>query len=828
MKTIIFTGKRAVIFLSIILSMLFTLQLKAQDDLPEGWRSTDIGTVNLPSKVFYNADEGLFQVKAAGDEYWGSDGDHGHFLYFETEEDKEVVMRVRDFAGVTRNAKVLIDLRTSLDFKAANMVVEFKINKDKDPFVYSCVFYYRLTDGGGSDGNISVDIPQNEKPIPHWLKLVRQGSFVSAYQAEDGEDPSNLVWKQLGAPQKLAFRGVAYMGIAVCGGAGGNDYAEATVDNLEVRDVENPYYVKNPINAQTMNEGAAMDINVTHLFGHFVGDYWTIEPVSTSPDVAAVSYYEEFEPDEDKRNQGEPYQKFIKVKALKDGVTAIRLKTNCMGFKMESEFLLDVKGTAEPENIVNMDAPEPWRFTQISGSSFKGPHVISKDAPYKLDARFFNMGGEGVAYHKTSGVNTADYPNYDAIGRLPYEAVRIGGAENIGNNNANEWMAYTVVVKDAGKYRLDVNLSVNSGSGSKIHFEINGVDATGPQTAPNNSSWDAWNDFEMPDGIYLPEGEYEIKFFIETASFDFRYFTFTWLEPWNEGILNINSSLEYTGSVNERVKIVTGKITPGDGLGDGSAFLYQPVAIGDPLEMKMYVDSIKNTGKGSFAGFMLRQSLSNNSPYVSFGVGAYEGLRLTYRWEDGVALTTRSLTDIGYPCWILLQKYTDHTFGSQYVNVFYSYDNLFWQELLKYPLVVDFFNQDIQAGIALSGGNYTNAGRPGAGVMKNLTFKINQPFEEIKNIGNVDELKGRLTMAPNILSGGGTATVSYKVIMPGRVTLTVYDSFGKLISTLLSEHKDAGEYTYTFTTNSLPGSGVYLLRYVAEGDYQYVKFVYNN
>jgi len=820
MNTKVLTWKRMTC-LSVVLSLFFTLQLKAQDPLPDGWTSTDIGTVKLPSKVIYTAEEGMFYVRASGHEYWGSPGDHGHFLYFETEEDKEIVLRVRDFTSATRNGKILINMRAGLDFNDPNMVVELKINRDYNPYVYSCVFYARLTKGAGSWGDMSANIPQNEKPMPRWLKLVRQGSYVSAYHAEDAEDPSQLVWKQLGSPGKLAFKGTAYMGFAVCGGGDGNDYSEAWVDNLEVRDVENPYFVKQTIAAQTMDAGATRDINVTKVFGHYLGDYWTIEPISSNPEVAAVSFYEVDYPNEDNRIEGERYQKFVKINALKDGITAIKLRTNLKGFRMETEFLVDVKGVAEPEQFIPMEAPDPWKLTQLFNSTFRGPHVLSSSTPYILEGRFFNMGGNDIAYYKSSSPNSGDIPNYDAIGRFPYEAVRINSSGVVNTIAANDWLTYTINVKDAGKYKLVVDMATG-GTDRRFHVKIDGVNVTGTIGPNDNSGW-AFFDYEAGD-LFLTAGDHEFRFYAETNNFDLRKFSFTYLEPFEGDVTSYDYALlEYNGSIHNELKIVTEK--RGETLSDGSAYLYRQVDMNDDLEMKVYIESVKNTGRGSFSGFMLRETITAGAPFVSFAMGAYEGLRLSYRWEYNTPVITRTLTEITSPCWLMFRKYNDPIIGTQYVDVFYSYDNLYWQKLLNYPLIVDYFT-NMFAGIAVSGGNYASVDRKESSVLKNFTLIFNK-FEDIKIIDNIDVLKAPLTMNPNNLSLGASATISYKVLKPGRVTLTIYDSFGRLVSILFSENKEPGEYTYTYTAN-LINTGVYLLRYQAEGDYQFLKFVINN
>ncbi|MBN2697907.1 MAG: cellulase family glycosylhydrolase [Bacteroidales bacterium] len=78
------------------------------------------------------------------------------------------------------------------------------------------------------------------------------------------------------------------------------------------------------------------------------------------------------------------------------------------------------------------------------------------DIPGVIEAEYFDLGGEGIAYHDTDPLNMANGLRTD-------EAVDIykisDGIYYIGNAFPGEWVEYSVEVERAGKYDLDIYLS---------------------------------------------------------------------------------------------------------------------------------------------------------------------------------------------------------------------------------------------------------------------------------------------------------------------------------------------------------------------------------
>ncbi len=612
------------------------------DPLPEGWKNTDIGEPELLSKTFYDAENDFYTLSGGGYDTWGN-ADECNFVYFETEEDKEVVVRMLSFVGTGWNSKGFIMIRGSLEPEASMCFLEVTPHTDRN----ACFLSGRPLDGGGCD---IFGVLDGLTPLyPRWIKFVRQGKYITGYHKDDTDDAQ---WQRV-ATVELTLKGKAYLGIGVCGGGSGTGYVTVSFDQLEVRDIEIPYQLNNPTKDKLLGEGGEVSVDVTNVFGHYIGDYWTVEAESSDEGIAIASFYET---KVNNPEDGEEYRKYIKVTGVKDGVAAIKLSTNINGFKMYDEFVVDVVGINPTiESVEAMTPPVPWIFNEISDTS----------------------------------------------------------------------------------------------------------------------------------------------------------------------------EMEFTGDISNRVKILT-LLSNEEGPEDNVSFLYQEFSNDDSIQMIAYIDTLKNTGRGSFAGFMIRESFDNaltdRSPFTAFSIGAYQGLKFNFRWDLGVEISSLDNENVSLPCWLRLDKYREN--GNDYIQTYYSYDSLYWQQFLKYPFYVQFFNDEIVGGLVVSGGNYTSDRRREMVVVNNLRIKVNQQFDPVIPMEDIENLKEPLEISPNPVST--SATITYKIIKPGRVILSVYDSYGILRDVIVNEIQNIGVYSVIYDPSVLGQFGVYLLKLISEGDYQFIRFIYTN
>jgi hypothetical protein len=199
-------------------------------------------------------------------------------------------------------------------------------------------------------------------------------------------------------------------------------------------------------------------------------------------------------------------------------------------------------------------------------SSYKGApyhderyHGGAQAIPGRVQCAYFDLGGEGVAYHDTTaknegsgGLNPADgsYLNefrmheavdtsytkfHDAIDNNPYN--KIVPEENqlyVGWTQPGEWFNITVDAARAGSYSAD--LLYTSNRGGTISIDVNGVDATGPIAIGSTSNaaepiawrqWHHWNVGKNLARVKLAKGKNVLTIHILTeGNMNLAYFQF--------------------------------------------------------------------------------------------------------------------------------------------------------------------------------------------------------------------------------------------------------------------------------------------------------------
>ncbi len=138
-----------------------------------------------------------------------------------------------------------------------------------------------------------------------------------------------------------------------------------------------------------------------------------------------------------------------------------------------------------------------YNIDAVSISSSSGtPTGTSSLTPYSgapapvpgtIQAENFDNGGEGVAYHDTTGGNSggAYRPTDVDIEAAP------GGGYDVGWVAAGEWLNYTINVASAGTYT--VQLRVASPGGGSLHVGFNHASSVWQAVGvPNTGGWESW------------------------------------------------------------------------------------------------------------------------------------------------------------------------------------------------------------------------------------------------------------------------------------------------------------------------------------------------
>jgi hypothetical protein len=169
---------------------------------------------------------------------------------------------------------------------------------------------------------------------------------------------------------------------------------------------------------------------------------------------------------------------------------------------------------------------------------FKGPHVLSAAAPLTLLAVDFDFGGQNNAYYDNNNSNQGGN-NYRQINgdNLSGAQPDIGGDIAVGWTGGGEWLIYTIEVKDAGKYQIEMD---GAGTGSSnIRLELlNGYEnhlggywgnwsTLVKYTFPNTGGWSTWQWYTVPTQVEFPAGVHKLRYYWESASTNFRNLRFT-------------------------------------------------------------------------------------------------------------------------------------------------------------------------------------------------------------------------------------------------------------------------------------------------------------
>jgi Carbohydrate binding module (family 6) len=216
--------------------------------------------------------------------------------------------------------------------------------------------------------------------------------------------------------------------------------------------------------------------------------------------------------------------------------------------------LLLAGGLCLPAVLVSQTAPYQGKPFH-DGTYHGGPQGI----PGKVFCAYYDLGGEGVAYHDSDaknngsgGLNPADgtYLNqfrmdegvdtsytkfHDQIDNNPYNMVQSPeGLMYVGWTVPGEWFNLTVNVARAGSYTAD--LFYTSNRGGEISFDLDGKKLTGPVKVLSTSNaaepiawrqWHHWNLMTDLVKVDLPAGVHVLTFHVVSeGNMNFAYLDF--------------------------------------------------------------------------------------------------------------------------------------------------------------------------------------------------------------------------------------------------------------------------------------------------------------
>jgi hypothetical protein len=187
-----------------------------------------------------------------------------------------------------------------------------------------------------------------------------------------------------------------------------------------------------------------------------------------------------------------------------------------------------------------------------------GPQMI----PGKVQLEYYNLGGEGVAYHDTDSINSGSGRLNPADGSYLNEFrikesvdISYTKSRDIDNHEFNlvnpemdqlyvgwtepgEWILYTIDVQTAGTYQI--GLMYTSNAGGHISLSVNGKDQTGPMEIITTNDpkdpvawrqWHHWNYSDSIGTIKLKKGIQQLTLHtLRAGSMNYDYLNFELVE----------------------------------------------------------------------------------------------------------------------------------------------------------------------------------------------------------------------------------------------------------------------------------------------------------
>jgi predicted Rdx family selenoprotein len=164
----------------------------------------------------------------------------------------------------------------------------------------------------------------------------------------------------------------------------------------------------------------------------------------------------------------------------------------------------DNSGASTTSGAVIVHVVNPPSSTPFGGT----PAAI----PGLIEAENFDDGGEGIAYHDLTSVNSGG--QYRQTGVDIETCSDVGGGYSLGYVAVGEWLKYTVSVAATASYTFEARVA-SPGTGGTFHVEIDGVDATGALAVPNTGGWQTWRSVLL-GGIPLTAGSHVMRVVIDT------------------------------------------------------------------------------------------------------------------------------------------------------------------------------------------------------------------------------------------------------------------------------------------------------------------------
>jgi len=146
--------------------------------------------------------------------------------------------------------------------------------------------------------------------------------------------------------------------------------------------------------------------------------------------------------------------------------------------------------------------------------------------PGRIQAENYDKGGEGVAFHDTTGGNAGKTYRTDGVDLQA--TTDAGGGRDLGWTVKGEWLKYSVTVASARRYAVSFRVA-SKGTGGTFHLEVDGVNVTGTMRIPNTGGWQSWTTVTRT-GVALTAGPHVLRLVMDTNGTNGAVGNFNWID----------------------------------------------------------------------------------------------------------------------------------------------------------------------------------------------------------------------------------------------------------------------------------------------------------
>jgi hypothetical protein len=235
---------------------------------------------------------------------------------------------------------------------------------------------------------------------------------------------------------------------------------------------------------------------------------------------------------------------------------------------LPANFTIYADGNSIPITNIVVDSDNPrivyftvnhtMKASEVLEISYNGTQIMATDGSTLAPFSFENIENNLSALHQVPGkIESEDFVFQSGV-QLE-TTTDIGGGENIGFLDVNDYLDYEVEVTTAGTYKVEYRVASEATGGIALQL----LDTSGTPTIlhltsfPATGGWQTWQTYD--ENTFIPAGEYTLRVLITQSPFNMNWMNFSLLTNTNEtktiekinifpnpstGFININATLQ--------------------------------------------------------------------------------------------------------------------------------------------------------------------------------------------------------------------------------------------------------------------------------------------